>query len=208
MFHMFQVHQNTSRELSIVLELHARNQVSKLTLVVELRVLLSPCCPQSLDPIVIGSVALRKGPQRFCPHRSDRCCALMPTCWNSPLWQRSERCNNVLSSFWPPWPMARSRGGRLHWCHVDILFTSAIRKAKEALTFTTCSSLCRIAMVNLCCAPFCTNRAMKETKEWGIQFYRIPQDLKKKRLWLIAINRKGFKPGSGTYLCSAHFAGG
>ena len=36
-------------------------------------------------------------------NRSDRCRALMLTCRNSPLWQRCERCNNVLSSFWPPW---------------------------------------------------------------------------------------------------------
>jgi len=50
-----------------------------------------------------GSVALRKGPRRFCPHCSDRCRVLMLMCRNSPLWQRCERCNNVLSSFWPPW---------------------------------------------------------------------------------------------------------
>jgi len=55
------------------------------------------------DPTVIGSVALRKGPRRFCPHRSDRWCILMLTCRNSPLWQCCEHCNNVLSSFWPPW---------------------------------------------------------------------------------------------------------
>ena len=55
---------------------------------------------RALNPTVIGSVALRKGPRRFCPHRSDRCCVLMLTCRNSPLWQR---CDNVLSSFWPPW---------------------------------------------------------------------------------------------------------
>ena len=55
------------------------------------------------DPTVIGSVALRKGPRKFCPHLSDCCRALMLTCWNSPLWQRCERCNNVLSSSWPPW---------------------------------------------------------------------------------------------------------
>jgi len=53
------------------------------------------------DPTVIGSVALRKGPRRFCPHRSDRCRVLMHTCRNSPLWQRYERCNNALS--WLPW---------------------------------------------------------------------------------------------------------
>jgi len=28
---------------------------------------------QAHDPTVICSVALRKGPWRFCPHRSDRC---------------------------------------------------------------------------------------------------------------------------------------
>ena len=55
------------------------------------------------DLPVTGRVALRKGPRRFCPHRSDCCCALMLTCRNSPLWQRCERCNNVLSSFWLPW---------------------------------------------------------------------------------------------------------
>ena len=58
---------------------------------------------QAHDPTVIGSVALRTGPQRFCPHCSDRCHALMLTCQNSPLWQCCERCNSVLSSFWPPW---------------------------------------------------------------------------------------------------------
>jgi len=55
------------------------------------------------DPTVIGSVAVRKGPRSFCPHRSDRCRVLMLTCRNSPLWQRCERCNKVLSSSWLPW---------------------------------------------------------------------------------------------------------
>ena len=55
------------------------------------------------DPTVIGSVALRKGPWKFCPHCIDRCHALMFTCRNSPLWQCCERCNNVLFSFWLPW---------------------------------------------------------------------------------------------------------
>jgi len=55
------------------------------------------------DPTVIGSVALRKGPQRFCPHRSDRYRALMLICQNSPLWQCCECCNNLLSLFWLPW---------------------------------------------------------------------------------------------------------
>ena len=58
---------------------------------------------RALDPTVIGSVALRKAPRRFCQHRSDRCCALMLTCRNSPLWWCCECCNYVLSSFWLPW---------------------------------------------------------------------------------------------------------
>ena len=44
--------------------------VQKLTLVVELWTLLSPCCPaiaQAPDSTVVGSIATRKGPQRFCP---------------------------------------------------------------------------------------------------------------------------------------------
>ena len=55
------------------------------------------------DSTVIGSVALRKGPRKFCPHRNDCCRALMLICRNSPLWQRCERCNNVWLSAWPPW---------------------------------------------------------------------------------------------------------
>ena len=52
---------------------------------------------------VIGKVALRKGPQRFCPHCSDRFHALILTCRNSPLWQCCKHCNKVSSSLWPPW---------------------------------------------------------------------------------------------------------
>jgi len=28
------------------------------------------------DPTVVGSIALRKGPQRFCPHCCNHCCKL------------------------------------------------------------------------------------------------------------------------------------
>jgi len=66
------------------------------------------------DRTVIGSVALRKGPQRFCPHRSDQYRALMLTWRNSPLWQHCEHCNNVLSSFWPPW-LARTNSVVITW---------------------------------------------------------------------------------------------
>ena len=43
------------------------------------------------DPTVIGSVALRKGPQRFCLHRSDHCLALILTCQTHP-------CDKVASA--------------------------------------------------------------------------------------------------------------
>ena len=66
------------------------------------------CLPMSViawahNLTVIGRVALRKVPRRFCPHHSDRCRALMLTCRNSSSWQLCECCNNVLSSSWPPW---------------------------------------------------------------------------------------------------------
>jgi len=53
------------------------------------------CLPVVCHRARSGSVALRKGPWRFCPHRSGRCRELMLTCPNSPLWQRCEHCNNV-----------------------------------------------------------------------------------------------------------------
>ena len=76
--------------------------VQKLTLVVELWAFCLPVV-RHRSSSQSGSVALRKGPRRFCPHRSDCCRALTLACRNSPLWQCCERCNNVLSSFWPPW---------------------------------------------------------------------------------------------------------
>ena len=60
-------------------------------------------CKQNGNLFLTPTVSLRKGPRRFCPHPSDHCRALMLTCQNSPLWQRCERCNNVLSLSWPPW---------------------------------------------------------------------------------------------------------
>ena len=53
---------------------------------------------------------------------------------------------------------------------------------------------CIAVMVISCCVPFCAKRAMKETKEKGIQFYRLSQDPIKRGLWLTAINRKDYSP--------------
>ena len=104
--------------------------VQKLTLVLELWALLSPRCPPSLER-TIGSVALRKGSRRFCPHCSDRCRVLMLMCWNSSLWQRCERCSNVLSSIWPA-AMARSIEQRGHHVTCALIGTqpSALNDAR------------------------------------------------------------------------------
>ena len=50
-------------------------------------------------------------------------------------------------------------------------------------------------------------RDVKETREAGIKFYRIPQSEAKRRLWLNAINRKDFHPTTDTVICSQHFVG-
>ena len=92
---------------------------------------------QAHNPTLISSVALRKGPRRFCPHRSDRCSVLMLTYQNAPLWQCCERCNNVLSSFWPPWP-----DGSINWtacCHVTcaLIWTSRAYNYASSRAWTT-----------------------------------------------------------------------
>ena len=63
-------------------------------------------------------------------------------------------------------------------------------------------------MVNSCCAHNCTARDVKETREAGIKFYRIPAKEPKRTLWLNAIARKDFNPKSHTVICSQHFVGG
>ena len=111
--------------------------VQKLTLVVELWALLSPRCPPSLERTIhfIDSVALRKDPRIFCPHRSDRCRTLMLKCRNSPLWQCCERWNNVLSPFWPPWSN--------HWtaCHHVTCALIGTRHKLTAYNYTSSLAL-------------------------------------------------------------------
>ena len=54
-------------------------------------------------------------------------------------------------------------------------------------------------------APNCFNR--RNRKE-NIQFYRIPKDKELRKIWLLHIRRKQFKPTANTHLCSEHFVGG
>ena len=65
-----------------------------------------------------------------------------------------------------------------------------------------------IEMVNSCCAHNCTTRDVKEIREAGIKFYRIPVKEPKRTLWLNAIARKDFNPKPHTVICSQHFVGG
>ena len=60
-------------------------------------------------------------------------------------------------------------------------------------------------MVRSCCAIGCTARDVKEAREAGIQFNRIPQE---KIMWVNAIRRKYFQPSASTVICSQHFVGG
>lgn len=63
-------------------------------------------------------------------------------------------------------------------------------------------------MVRSCCAVGCTVRDIKEAREAGVQFYRIPQNETKRVLWVNAIRRKDWQPSASTVICSQHFVGG
>jgi len=88
------------------------------------------------NPTVISSVALRKGPQTFCPHRSDLCRAPMLTCQNLQCY---ERCNNVLSSFWAPW-FTQTWSIEPHGHHVTCALIGMCRKL-AAFNYTLNSDL-------------------------------------------------------------------
>ena len=60
-------------------------------------------------------------------------------------------------------------------------------------------------MVKSCCAVGCTNRS---TKGNTLSFYHFPADTERRRLWISAINRKGWEPNEYSYVCSAHFVSG
>lgn len=58
---------------------------------------------------------------------------------------------------------------------------------------------------DFCCAPGCPNS--RKTRV-DLNFYRIPKDIKRRRVWLKRIRRKNFSPTANTRLCSEHFIGG
>ena len=58
---------------------------------------------------------------------------------------------------------------------------------------------------DFCCAPGCSNS--RKTRG-DLNFYRIPKDVNRRRVWLKRIRRKNFSPTVNTRLCSEHFIGG
>ena len=58
---------------------------------------------------------------------------------------------------------------------------------------------------DFCCAPGCSNS--RKTRV-DLQFYRIPKDINRRKVWLRSIRRKNFSPTDNTRLCSVHFLGG
>ena len=58
---------------------------------------------------------------------------------------------------------------------------------------------------DFCCAPGCSNT--RKTRG-DLQFYRIPKDINRRKVWLKRIRRKNFSPTDNTRLCSVHFFGG
>ena len=58
---------------------------------------------------------------------------------------------------------------------------------------------------DFCCAPGCSSNRIKRPE---LQFYRIPKESLRRKLWLKRIRREGFTPTENTRLCSVHFTGG
>ena len=58
---------------------------------------------------------------------------------------------------------------------------------------------------DFCCAPHCSNNRKRDPR---LKFYRIPKDIKRRKVWLDRIRRQNFMPTNNTRLCSTHFVGG
>ena len=59
-------------------------------------------------------------------------------------------------------------------------------------------------MVRSCCAIGCIARDVKETREAGVQFYRIPQKELSERCGSMLFGRKDWQPSVSTVICSQH----
>uniref|UniRef100_A0A8C4HIU4 THAP domain-containing protein 1 n=1 Tax=Dicentrarchus labrax TaxID=13489 RepID=A0A8C4HIU4_DICLA len=56
-----------------------------------------------------------------------------------------------------------------------------------------------------CCAIDCTNRSSEGSEQ---SFYRLPKAAEKRRLWIAAIWRDSWYPGTETWICGSHFVSG
>ena len=58
---------------------------------------------------------------------------------------------------------------------------------------------------DFCYIPGCSNS--RKTRV-DLQFFRIPKDINRRRVWLKSIRRRNFSPTENTRLCLMHFLGG
>jgi len=66
------------------------------------------------------------------------------------------------------------------------------------------ASLCQQAVeMPHCMVPGCTNDSKKTT---GVSYHRLPQDKRRKAVWLARIPRANPCPSKYSFVCSAHFS--
>ena len=58
---------------------------------------------------------------------------------------------------------------------------------------------------DFCCAYGCSNNCKRNS---DLQFYRIPKELSRRKLWLRRIQRENVSPTDNTRISSEHFVGG
>ena len=63
-------------------------------------------------------------------------------------------------------------------------------------------------MVVTCVVVKCTNRHDATGKAKNISFYRFPENKKKRKAWLKAVNRDNWQPTAHSRVCSDHFVNG
>ena len=59
------------------------------------------------------------------------------------------------------------------------------------------------------CVVFqCSHRRNEASKAKGRSFFRFPEDKRKRRAWVKAINRENWQPSEHSRICSDHFVDG
>ena len=65
------------------------------------------------------------------------------------------------------------------------------------------ASLLTVIEMPRCMVPGCTNHSKKTT---GVSYHRLPQDKRRKAVWLARIRRANPCPSKYSFVCSAHFS--